>query len=90
MSDQREALTKMLADAISFGTRLSELRYARPIQDEEAAAVRRSIEDLRASTRAFLDSVSLGSLTDQAVFPLCDEIAHNLTMRSDTCTREKK
>lgn len=90
MSDQSTALKTMLADAILLGTRLARLRYAGPIHGEAAAGMRRSLEDLRVSTRSFLDGLGAQSLTDEDVFPLHDEIADKLSRRRDTCSQEKK
>ena len=90
MTDKRAAIRKMLADAISLGTQLAEFDYAHPIESPEAAGVLKSLEQLRVSTRNFLDSASLESLSDQDVFPIYPEIMHNLTVRSAACTQEKK
>lgn len=90
MTDRRAAMRKMLADAVTLGTRLAEFDYAQPIESEEAAGIRKSLEQLRVSTRNFLDSASLEALSDHDVFPLYQEIMHNLSERSATCTQEKK
>lgn len=90
MKDQAAAVRKMLADAISLGTKLAHFDYAAPIQSEAASVVLSGIEDLRASTRRLLDSVSLQELSEREVFPLYEEIAHNLSKRSDACTPETK
>jgi len=74
-------LKSMLAQAVGLGTELQALNYAGKIHDPEAAAVRASLDRLRALTTGFLDEAGLRSVSADDVLPLFNEIQRGAANR---------